>query len=63
MQNTGNGNAKFKIKIVLQNLPNTARAGQVRAFAHTFGILAPTTDSASGSFSRQFPHLPALGHA
>jgi hypothetical protein len=30
----------------------------VRAFAHTFGILAPTADSASGGFVRQIPPLP-----
>jgi len=32
--------------------PNITRAGQVRAFAHTFGEAAPTADSASGGFSR-----------
>jgi len=30
----------------------------VRGFARTFGDSAPTADSASGSFSRQIPHLP-----
>lgn len=30
----------------------------MRAFAHTFGILAPTADSASGGFVRQIPPLP-----
>ena len=30
----------------------------MRAFAHTFGILAPTADSASGGFFRQIPPLP-----
>ena len=30
----------------------------MRAFAHTFGDSAPTADSASGGFSRQFPPLP-----
>jgi ABC-type multidrug transport system fused ATPase/permease subunit len=30
----------------------------VRAFARTFGDSAPTADSASGGFSRQFPRLP-----
>jgi hypothetical protein len=34
--------------------PNTASTGQVRAFAHTFGILAPTANSESGGFSRQW---------
>jgi hypothetical protein len=38
--------------------PNTACTGQVRAVGRTFGILAPTADSASGSFSRQLPPLP-----
>jgi hypothetical protein len=33
--------------------PNTARTGQVRAFAHTFGSLAPTADLASGGCVRQ----------
>jgi len=37
---------------------NTACSGQVRGFARTFGDSAPTADSASGSFSRQIPHLP-----
>ena len=32
--------------------------GQVRAFRRTFGILASTADSASGSFIRQVPPLP-----
>ena len=32
--------------------------GQVRAFARTFGILAPTANSASGGFLRQIPPLP-----
>ena len=42
------------------NAPNTARTGQVRAFAHTFEEAAPTADAsrASGSFSRQIPRLP-----
>jgi hypothetical protein len=42
----------------LQNLPNTACTGQVRAVGRTFGVAAPTADSASGGFSRQFPPLP-----
>jgi len=33
--------AKPKFKTVLQNLPNTACIGQVRAFAHTFREAAP----------------------
>jgi hypothetical protein len=49
---------KTKFKTVLQNLPNTACTGQVRAFAHTFGTPAPTADSASGGFVRQIPPLP-----
>ena len=40
-----------------QNAPNTACTGQVRAFAHTFGILAP-----SGGFNVCWlcPPIPAL---
>jgi len=52
------GSIKFKTYTVLQNLPNTACTGQVRAFAHTCGKAAPTADSASGGFSSQVPPLP-----
>ena len=38
--------------------PNTACTGQVRAFAHTFGIQPQTADSAPGGFVRQVPPLP-----
>ena len=38
--------------------PNTACTGQVRGFVRTFGIMAPTADSASGGFIRQVPPLP-----
>jgi hypothetical protein len=41
-----------------QSAPNTACTGQVRAFAHTFGIQPQTADSASGGFVRQVPPLP-----
>jgi hypothetical protein len=51
--------ASFGLTVDLgKNAPNTACTGQVRAFAHTFGSVAPTADSASGGFVRQFPPLP-----
>jgi outer membrane protein assembly factor BamB len=37
---------------------NTACTGQVRAVGRTFGVAAPTADSASGGFIRQVPPLP-----
>jgi len=51
-----NGNIKVKNNIVLQNLPNTACTGQVRALPTLSGILAP-----NGGFGvwRLFPPNPA----
>jgi hypothetical protein len=42
----------------IQPAPNTARTGQVRAAALTFGDSSPTADSASGGFVRHIPRLP-----
>jgi hypothetical protein len=52
------GLRSLQVKVLGQNRPNTACTGQVRGFARTFGVAAPTADSASGGFSSQFPPLP-----
>jgi len=39
-------------------VPNKVLHRTSAGCAHTFGILAPTADSASGGFVRQFPPLP-----
>jgi len=46
------------MSLKVKTAPNTACTGQVRARPTLSGKAAPTADSASGGFSRQFPRLP-----